>query len=406
MKVYSFNFSDVKGGAAIAANRIHISLRTLGVDSKMIVYRKFSNQEFIVGPSNIFFRVFRMIRSKMGSLITSAFKRNSNVFNSASIFPSNWANKINKSDIDLVHLHWINLDFMSIEDISKIKKPIIWTIHDMWAFCSTEHLAWDEKYIYGYSSDRKWRGFDINEWVWHRKIKFWTKPMHIVAPSTWLASCARKSKLMHDWPISVIHNPIDTRSWHLYDQEKSRRILNLPLEKKLIVFSTSENLFSFHKGFDLLLESLSKLHKEGLIFILLVIGTNPPPLRLPYDFDITYYGYVNDSVELNHLICASDLVTVPSRQESLSYVAIETITCGRPVVAFNNSGLKDVIVHNHSGYLANPFDVNDYANGIKFIIENPEIAFSMGKNGRLFAEKMFDSNIIAEKYKKLYQSIL
>jgi len=405
LKVYAFNFTDIKGGAAIATNRIHTSFRKEGIDSEMIVYRKFSNDKTVIGPANKIVTLYRIFRQKLGQAIGIFFKKNANVFNSPSFLPSNWAGIINKSDADIVNLHWVNLDFISIEDIAAIRKPLVWTLHDMWAFCGAEHLAWnDAGYVTGY--DEVGNGsFSLNRWVWQRKKKAWQVPIHIVAPSSWLASCVKKSKLMHDWPVSVIPNPIDTKQWLLLDKIAERKKAGIPEDEKLVLFSTSEDLFTYHKGFDLLLEALTIVAKE-VPFKILVIGSLAPTVPVVTPVEIIFKGFVKDIAEMNHFFSLADLVVVPSRQESLSLVAMEAITCGRPVVAFDNSGITDVVKHMHNGYMAKAFEINDMANGISIILKDEQLAENMGANGRKYSELNFDTNVIAKKYIDLYSQVI
>ena len=105
---------------------------------------------------------------------------------------------------------------LSIADIGKIKKPIVWTLHDMWAFCGAEHYSQVDRWRSGYNKKNRptyESGFDINRWTWLRKLNHWHKPIHIVSPSNWLANCVRESKLMNNWPVSVVPNLLNTDNW-------------------------------------------------------------------------------------------------------------------------------------------------------------------------------------------------
>jgi len=97
---------------------------------------------------------------------------------------------------------------------------------------------------------------------------------------------------------------------------------------------------------------------------------------------------------------------VPSRQESLSYVAIESICSSVPVVAYDNSGIKDVIQHLFNGYLAKPFEVKDFAHGINLILNDNKLRNILSLNARKFAKKTFDESKIARQYLKTYQNII
>src|SRR5205085_3842933 len=105
----------------------------------------------------------------------------------------------NRNDSDIVNLHWVGGETMSIGDIGRIRKPIVWTLHDMWAFCGAEHYTDDgpaARWRHGYSAHNRSHhcaGIDIDRHTWNRKLQAWKNPMHVVAPSRWLADCARKS---------------------------------------------------------------------------------------------------------------------------------------------------------------------------------------------------------------------
>src|SRR5262249_41322804 len=114
---------------------------------------------------------------------------------SIGIFPSHLPQAINRSDADVVHLHWVSAETMSVEDIGRIRKPVVWTAHDMWPFCGAEHYAPDgpnARWRCGYTAANRpvaqW-GIDIDRWTWRRKRRAWRNAMHIVCPSRWLASC-------------------------------------------------------------------------------------------------------------------------------------------------------------------------------------------------------------------------
>ena len=66
------------------------------------------------------------------------------------------------------------------------------------------------------------------------------------------------------------------------------------------------------------------------------------------------------------------MLVVPSRVESFGQTASESMACGNPVVAFSTTGLKDIVDHKVNGYLAKPFETEDLANGIKYVMNSSE----------------------------------
>ena len=120
---------------------------------------------------------------------------------------------------------------LSIKDIGKITKPLVWTFHDMWPACGAEHYTLDERWRTGYNKDNRPVGearFDLNRFVWNRKVRNWKKAGNVVAPSIWLSEIATKSVLFKDWETSIIQYPIDTAFWRPINKKICRNLLDLP----------------------------------------------------------------------------------------------------------------------------------------------------------------------------------
>ena len=81
-------------------------------------------------------------------------------------------------------------------------------------------------------------------------------------------------------------------------------------------------------------------------------------------------GKVDDDKILRTIYSSADVMLIPSRQDNLPNTGLEAHATGVPVIAFNTGGLSDIIDHKKNGYLADPFDVEDFAKGIVWILEN------------------------------------
>jgi glycosyltransferase involved in cell wall biosynthesis len=403
MRVLSFSFNDSKGGAAISAHRIHTLLRKGNIDSKMIVARKFTNDFSVCGPENNFNRIVQIFRQKFSQILIFLFFRKPPSFISLSLFPSFWHKYINNSNVNLVHLHWINLEFMSISDISKIKKPIIWTLHDMWAFSGAQHLVWNNDYEGKYSFKLFGKLIsNLDYLVWKRKYRAFDNNIIIVTPSKWLANCAQKSTIFKNNEIFVIPNPINIENWNLIDKNCLREKYFFTKSEKLILFSTAEDLTNHNKGFDLLLKSLTKIpvcHN----FKLLIIGQSKPKYLKNYSFDIIFIGKVNNLNDLNSIYRLVDFVVLPSRQENLSNVAIEALANERPVIAFDYSGNTDIIKNGINGYLIEPYNTIKMSIAIIDLLTNTNRCLEFGINGREFVINNFENKVVFNKYLELYK---
>jgi glycosyltransferase involved in cell wall biosynthesis len=117
-------------------------------------------------------------------------------------------------------------------------------------------------------------------------------------------------------------------------------------------------------------------------------------------------GKVADEGGLALLYSAADLVCVPSIQESFGLIALEAMSCGVPVVAYRTSGLTDIIIDGATGFLADPFDKNDFAKKIIHILEDNKLQKKMSIESRLRAENFFDLKNIAISHLKIYENLL
>jgi hypothetical protein len=136
MKILHLNTNDNSGGAARAAYRIHKGLLDQNVDSIMLVQRKYSSDptvEACYGNSKTDL-AYSSLRSTLNGLINKLQQTTNPIVHNSNWLPSGLHKKINNSSSDIVHLHWVGAGMISIREIAKIKKPIVWTLHDMWAF--------------------------------------------------------------------------------------------------------------------------------------------------------------------------------------------------------------------------------------------------------------------------------
>lgn len=232
--------------------------------------------------------------------------------------------------------------------------------------------------------------------------------MHVVCPSSWLAECVRSSALMADWPVSVIPNVLDTRIFKPLDKMFSRATLNLPADKTLVMFGAIGGGKDFRKGFDLLLASLDCLRNLDLSgdVELVVFGQSKPKSEPDLHFPVHWFGHVHDDPTLALLYNAADVMIVPSRQENLPQAATEAQACGCPVVAFNTTGLKDVVEHQKTGYLANAFDVQDMARGISWVLEDAQRYRALSASARERAVSLWSPEVVVPQYLEVYQQVI
>lgn len=409
MRIFHLNHSDIQGGAARAVYRIHHALRRHDVDSKMFVSNANAGDWTVQGPQGQVAKVLSKARSPLAGLLVKTLKTGNAIIHSPAIVPSRWSVRLNASDADVIHLHWINGEMLSIADIGKLKKPVVWTLHDMWAFCGAEHVTSDHRWQDGYTADNRPSHetlFDLNRWTWRRKLRHWKRPMHIITPSRWLADCAKQSVLMSDWPITVIPNTIDTDIWQPLDKALARHLLHLPADVPLLLFGAWGGIHEYHKGFDLLQTALNHLRGQLPNLELVVFGHLAPKEPVDMGFPIHYTGHLHDDVSLRLLYSAADAMVIPSRIDNLPNTGLEAQACGTPVVAFNTCGLPDIVEHLKTGYLAKAFDPVDLAYGLQWVFDNKERRALLGQTARSRAAKLWSHQIITPNLISAYKKVI
>lgn len=409
MKVLIVNTSDIEGGAARAAYRLHKALLTKGVDSQMLVQSKSSDDFTVLGPQTKFQKAMSKLRPTLDSIPVRRYPDRTKTLFSPSWVPfAGLVDKINALNPDVVHLHWIAGGMMRIEDLAKINAPIVWSLHDMWAFTGGCH--YDEECasyqkqcgacpVLGSDKDK-----DLSRKVWLRKQACFARlpNMTIIGMSKWLAECAASSSLFKNNPVVNLPNPIDTQTFAPFEQTEARKLFNLPQDKKLVLFGAMGATSDPRKGFKELAQALSYLPAE---YELVVFGSSEPQTPQGFKQKAHYLGHLHDDVSLRVLYSAADVMVVPSLQEAFGQTASESMACGTPVVAFGVTGLLDIVDHQINGYLAQPFNTQDLANGINWVLQH-QSPDKLADNARQKVLENFESSLVATKYIDLYREVL
>jgi len=413
MKVLIVNTSDIQGGAARAAYRLHRSLLEAGINSKMLLQNKKSDDYTIISfVDNKIQKGINLLRPTIDQIPVKFYKnRTKTLFSPSWLGFNNVIKKIKEINPDIVHIHWICGGMIKIEDLVKIKKPIVWSLHDMWAFTGGCH--YDEecrKYlnscerckVLGSSKDK-----DLSRWIWKRKQKTFSKMDNLIINglSKWIMNCSKESSLFKGKMHINLPNPINTNTFKPFDKEKARELWNVPKDKKLILFGAIGATSDPRKGFKELSEALKMLNLKDIEFV--VFGSSKPQNAPDFKFKTHYVGHLHDDISLVTLYSAVDVMIVPSLQENLSNAIMESLSCATPVVAFNVGGNSDMIEHKINGYLAKPFQAQDLADGIEWVLNLNEKEYNqLCKNAREKVLKEFDSKVVAEKYIKLYKELI
>jgi glycosyltransferase involved in cell wall biosynthesis len=409
MRVVHLSHSDLDGGAARAAWRLHLGLHRRGVDSTLRVSDARSGHWTVRGPRTTAERMGARLRPILGRLVAERLVTGNPVLHSPAIAPTGWSRTLAREPATVAHLHWVQKEFMSIADLGRLRGPVVWTLHDMWAFCGAEHYADDARWREGYRSDNRpphESGFDLNRWTWQRKRRHWQRPLQLLCPSRWLADCVRASALMHDWPVRVIPNPIDTEFWRPAPKAQARELLGLPPDAPLLLYVAHGGSRDPRKGFAQLREALLAASARLPALELVVCGQPEPREPEIPGVRTRHLGIVHDDLTLRLACSAADALVLPSLLDNLPNSGVEALACGTPVVAFEVGGLPDIVTHLQNGYLAPARDASGLAAGIHWVLSDPARHAALRAAARRHAERTFAESVVLPALLEVYAEAL
>ncbi|MBR3092734.1 MAG: glycosyltransferase family 4 protein [Bacteroidaceae bacterium] len=413
MKVVIVNTSEKVGGAAIAANRLMEALKKNGVSAKMIVRDRQTDKISVVAVKQQSWRLALNFLWERGIIFLS------NGFSRKNLFQIDIANT--GTDIttmpefqqaDVVHLHWVNQGFLSLDNIDKILrsgKKIVVTMHDQWYFTGVCHYSGD---CLNYRDQCRncplIRGRvkkDISWKVFNRKRRMYANAdITFVGCSQWIAGLARTATLFQGKKVVSIPNAINMDVFHPEDKALARQSLGLPSDRRLLLFG-SQRITDERKGFKYLVEACEHIHRNypewtdkiGIV----VVGAKSETIDSMLPFPVYAVDYVSDEKSMVEIYNAVDLYVTPSLQDNLPNTIVESMACGVPCVGFRVGGIPEMIDHEKNGYVARYKDAVDFANGI---------LWSLGDSYDDLCTKAYEKAVatysekrVAEKYKEIYQ---
>lgn len=385
-KILHINFSDKAGGAAIAAYRHNEALNLIGFDSKMLVIHNNTNNSKVFSPTGnkAVVKLKTILYPKLSSSILRRYSPYATYSNP--IFGFNLAKEQIVKESDVIVLHWINngmLSFDGVEQLLRLGKPVIWFLHDMWPMTGGCHYSLScDRYetechncpmLFNRNGSDKRK--DISYHILKKKIEKWSRydNLHIFAPSQWLADCASRSAVFNGHKIHILRNVINTDIFKPLDRDSARRALNLPLNKKLLLFG-ADNIHSPYKGWNYLKKTLEKMPDEDVECV--VFGnSDTTSISLDSSIKINYVGRLNDDISLAMLYNACDIFVTPSIADNYPNVILEAMACGLPCVGFNIGGIPEMIQHKSTGYVSSDISDKGLLEGINWILCDSDTTF-------------------------------
>ena len=361
LDVTQLSTTDVRGGAAKAAHRLHGALGSVGVRSSMLVAQRFSADPDIfeynpLAPApaalgRIFFRIGRRLHRPT--------LRKAGAYFSPEWTLTGWRLASQLPFSDVVNLHWV-ADFVSFRTLRRLtaRLPVVWTLHDMNPFTGGCHYSGTcERYtgrcgacpqlLTSSGED------DMTRRIFERKQHILRaidpKRLTIVCPSRWLAHESERSALFRDFDVRFIPGAVDVDEYRPVQRVEARLRLNLPLDARIVLF-VAESIADQRKGFGYLMQAVTAIRDAVPKLLLVTLGrcdASPPPDPL-----FRHLGSLPDSERQRAAYSAADVLAVPSLQDNCPNTVMESLACGTPVVGFATGGIAETIADGCTGLLA------------------------------------------------------
>jgi len=405
MKVLHLISGNLAAGAARGAYWLHQALLNQGLESRILtnaknIYADPTITSLADSTSGFMLQYSRMLLDHFFPLIKGYRKQH--IF-STGLFGYDFRQTKAYQEADILHLHWINKGFINIKHLHNIDKPIIWTMRDMWPATGGCHYALDcTQYQTGCGCCPQLKSTsenDLSRIVYNNKKQALPDQLTIVGISNWLTGIAKSSKLFATKRCVTIPNTINTRLFYPVDKTDARKQLGITTGKRILLIGANDVKY-FSKGYDLLLDTLKNLDDSNIHLVSFGKAFDlPETIRNAH----TSLGFINDDEKLRLIYAMADVFVVASRQEAFGKTLAEALACGTPVVCFDATGPRDIVDHKVNGYKAKPFETDDLAKGVNWVLQQQD---SLSDNCVAKVKQSFDTKIIATQYQHLYEKLL
>ncbi len=408
MRIAHLNSTDISGGAAKAAMRLCNSLLSEDIDLKYFVKKKYSNLPFVSTLNT----PYQLAKVFLGSRIEQApalFSSSSYkfYFHRPSPLGGISPSLIKSYEPDLLHLHQINYGAFALEDIRHFNLPIIWTLHDCWPFTGGCHYPFNCTRFTHYCGQcpmlcSHQENDASKRWAYVKQELFKKTNITFIAPSQWMMRLAQQSPLLKNKHIIHIPNGINTTLYRPLHKTTVRQKYALP-EKKTIILFMAHYPKDPRKGLIHLLEALKTLSPKHPDLFLLIVG-HDKSFDLPINLPWRIINCLFDEERLIELINAADLTVVPSQEDNLPNVILESMSCAVPVISFNQGGIPEIITHGHDGLLCDGTN-KALTNTLENALTNPALLVKMIYRARETIVNRFNDKQCAKTHLKLYQEL-
>lgn len=417
MRVVHINEADSKGGAGIAAFRLHLGLLENGLKSSLLVRRKHSKENSVLEFEDPC--TGRLPEDLVSSIYSHYVENNrtdiSNTHYSLSLQSLEVWEHSEVKKADVIHLHWISslLNPRDIGRILKMGKPVFWTLHDINPFTGGCHFSagcHEFENACETCPQLKADPFHLPAAVLQDKEALWDlSRLTLICPSHWIEEQARNSKLFRNHPnITTLQNCIDPTVFRKSSQADARRRLELEALGPVIMVA-AEDGNEKRKGFKEVFKALRQCCEDDAFLAsrpsILKVGRAHEWLdELP--IPTVDLGWVDSEEELALIFAASDFFVIPSHEDNLPNMAIEAASCGLPVCGFDIGGLPDIVENGKTGFLVALDEIEALADKILLLTLNEGRRSELSDAATENAHRKFGASSVVPLIVELYDDAI
>ena len=415
MRILHICETDLGGGAGIYAYRLHSALRSAGVDSTLLVSRKFSDDPHVLAvPATTapFATTRRLLRERLETIPRWRYRRTTQ-----GPFTTLWATRsvlraVRQCRPDVINLHWLGNGLFPVSALPDLDTPVVWTLHDMWPYtggchysgtCTRHETTCGACPVLGSEQTR-----DLSTRLQERKAALFADAgtrLHFVNLSEQSGRFVRRSTILRDATTSLIPFGVPLEVFQAHPRATARSILGLPSDRLLIGFGALA-LNERRKGADLLVAALHRLRETQALppFTLVTFGQREHSLTSDADIPTVHLGALRDPTSIALVLSALDAFVSPSRQECAPTVVVEALACGTPVAGFAVGVLPDLAAQEANVFIAPEETVPALADAITHAARQPADDEAR-RNRRAQIAPFIDIRLMADRYRQLYERL-